>query len=126
MDDGIYKQNLLLLLMLRLMQGRAQLFFESIITQKWLPISYVVLLRVPMCTYDFYERLMEKNANCHTSIVNFSLASLIGFKMWIWPPKNTYYLFQNDLMSSNAIGKSEYTISSCQHHHNQKQMLINS
>ena len=34
--DHWYKQNLLL--MLRLMQGRAQLFFESIITQKWLPI----------------------------------------------------------------------------------------
>ena len=39
----MYKQNLLL--MLRLMQGRAQLFFESIITQKWLPIRghYILL-----------------------------------------------------------------------------------
>ena len=38
----MYKQNLLLL-MLRLMQGHAQLFFESIITQKWLPIRHYTM-----------------------------------------------------------------------------------
>ena len=41
-----------------------------------------------LCTYDFYERLMEKNANCHTSIAcqlldSLPMASLIlVFKMW--------------------------------------------